>query len=116
VTTDRALAPQLAAAVDAAPSVVARSSGPFGGVAVHLSGGGRVEGIRRTVDSRWEVHVVMAWDSTVSLVEADILAAADRLGIVDPVDVYIDDIAAPPLALPVGDDLRAQRVVAPIVP
>ena len=99
MTIDTATVQALAAAVDAAPSVVSRSAGTFGAVAVHLAGG-RVEGIRHTETGRWEVHVVMAADSTVSVVEADVLAAARSVGITGPVDLFVDDIADRPLALP----------------
>jgi len=99
VTTDPEAVQRLAASIDTAPSIVARSNGPFGAIAVHLAGR-RVEGIRHTDDGRWEVHVVMATDSTVSLVEADVIAAARSAGISEPVDVFVEDIADPPDALP----------------
>ena len=101
MTIDAATVQALAAAVDAAPSVVSRSAGTFGAVAVHLAGG-RVEGIRHTETGRWEVHVVMAADSTVSLVEADVLAAARSVGITGPVDLFVDDIADRPLRASAG--------------
>lgn len=104
MTTDADTVGRLAAAVDASPSVVARSAGTFGGVAVHLPGR-RVEGIRRTETGRWEVHVVMAADATVSLVEADVLAAVRSVGITAPVDLFVDDIADRPRALPASDVL-----------
>ena len=94
---------RLAAAVDAAPSVISRSAGTFGVVAVHLPGS-RVEGIRHTDAGHLEVHVVMAADSTVSLVEADVLAAVRSVGISEPIDLFIDDIAERPRALPLGED------------
>jgi hypothetical protein len=93
---------RFAAAVDASPSVVSRSAGRFGGVAAYLPGE-RVEGIRYTVAGRWEVHVVMAVDSTVSLVEADVLGAAQSVGLTDPVDLFVEDIAERLAALPPGD-------------
>jgi len=95
VTVDPDTVHRLAAAVDVLPSIVSRSTGRFGGVAVHLPGG-RVEGIRHTEDGRWEVHVVMAFDSTVSLVEADVVAAARAVGVTGPLDVFIEDIADRP--------------------
>ena len=94
---------RLAAAVDAAPSVVSRSAGRFGVVAAHLPGE-RIDGIKRTDAGRWEVHVVMAVDSTVSLVEADVLGAAQSVGIAEPVDLFVEDIAERPAALPAGDE------------
>jgi len=98
--TDRSDTVQrLADAIDAAPSVVARSTGRFGTIAVHLPGA-RVDGIRYTETGRWEVHVVMASDSTVSLVEIDVLAAARSADITGPVDVFIEDIADRVSALP----------------
>jgi len=103
VITDADTVERLAAAVDTAPSVVSRSTGRFGGVAVHLPGR-RVEGIRRTDAGRWEVHVVMAADTTVSLVEADVLAAARSVGITTPLDLFVDDIAERPRALPATDE------------
>jgi len=102
VTTDADTVRRLAAAVDAAPSVVSRSTGTFGAVAVHLAGG-RIEGIRHTSEGRWEVHVVMATDSTVSLVEAEVLGAVQSIGITEPVDLFVDDIADRPDSLPPGD-------------
>jgi hypothetical protein len=102
VTTDADTVRRLAAAIDAAPSVVSRSTGTFGTVAVHLPGS-RVEGIRHSADGRWEVHVVMAADSTVSLVEAEVLGAVQTVGITEPVDLFVDDIAERPGALPPGD-------------
>jgi len=99
VTDQGDTAQRLAAAIDAAPSVVARSTGRFGAVAVHLPGA-RVEGVRCTETGRWEVHVVMASDSTVSLVEADVLAAAGAADITAPVDVFVEDIADRATALP----------------
>jgi len=102
VTTDAETVRRLAAAIDAAPSVVSRSTGAFGVVAVHLPGS-RVEGIRHTNAGRWEVHVVMAADSTVSLVEAEVLGAVQTVGITEPVDLFVDDIAERPGALPPGD-------------
>jgi hypothetical protein len=45
----------------------------------------------------------MAADSTVSLVEVDVLAAVDSVGITEPVDLFVDDIAERPGALPPGD-------------
>ena len=95
MTTDADTVRRLAAAVDAAPSVVSRSTGRFGVVAVHLPGD-RVDGIRHTDAGRWEVHVVMAADSTVSLVEADVLGAVQSVGITEPVDLFVDDIAERP--------------------
>ena len=103
MTTDAGTVRRLAAAVDAAPSVVSRSAGRFGVVAVHLPGA-RVDGIRHTDAGRWEVHVVMAVDSAVSLVEADVLGAAQSVGITEPVDLFVEDIAERPAALPPGDD------------
>jgi hypothetical protein len=103
VTVDADTVRQLAAAIDVAPSIVTRSTGTFGGVAVHLPGS-RVEGIRRTDDGRWEVHVVMASDSTVSLVETDILAAAQSAGISGPIDVFVEDISDRPRLLPAADE------------
>lgn len=102
MTTDADTVRRLAAAVDAAPAVISRSTGTFGVVAVHLPGS-RVEGIRHTDAGHWEVHVVMAADSTVSLVEAEVLGAAQSVGITEPVDLYVDDIAERPGALPPGD-------------
>ena len=102
MTTDADTVRRLAAAVDAASSVVSRSTGTFGVVAVHLPGS-RVEGIRHTDAGHWEVHVVMAADSTVSLVEAEVLGAVQSVGITEPVDLYVDDIAERPGALPPGD-------------
>jgi hypothetical protein len=112
VTIDPATVHDLAAAVDAAPSVVSRSAGTFGAVAVYLPGD-RVEGIRHTDAGRWEVHVVMAADSTVSRVEADVLAAARSVGITEPVDLFIDDIADSPSALPPSGRPSAQLGAAP---
>jgi len=94
---------RLAVAVDAAPSVVSRSAGRFGGVAAYLPGE-RVVGIRRTEAGRWEVHVVMAIDSTVSLVEADVLGAAQSVGLTEPVDLFVVDIAERQGELPPGSD------------
>jgi hypothetical protein len=99
VTTDADAVQRLAAGIDMAPSIVARSNGPFGAIAVHLAGR-RVDGIRRTDDGRWEVHVVMAADSTVSLVEVDVIAAARSAGISEPVDLFVEDIADRSAALP----------------
>ena len=99
MTTDADIVRRLAAAVDAAPSVISRSAGTFGAVAVHLPGG-RVDGIRHTDAGHWEVHVVMATDSTVSLVEADVLAAVRSVGMSEPVDLFVDDIAERPRGLP----------------
>lgn len=103
MTTDADTVRRLAAAVDAASSVVSRSTGTFGVVAVHLPGS-RVEGIRHTDAGHWEVHVVMAADSTVSLVEAEVLAAVESVGISEPVDLFVDDIAERPGALLPSDD------------
>ena len=103
MTRDADTVRRLAAAVDAAPSVVSRSTGPFGVVAVHLPGS-RVEGIRHTAAGHWEVHVVMAADSTVSLVEAEVLTAVQSVGITEPVDLFVDDIAERPRALPPSDE------------
>jgi hypothetical protein len=105
VRADSNIVHQLAAAIDAAPSIVARSPGAFGVVAVHLPGE-RVDGIRRLDTGRWEVHVVMASDSTVTLVETDVLNATDRLGITDPVDLFIEDIAERQQALPAADETQ----------
>jgi hypothetical protein len=69
---------------------------------VHLRGS-RVEGIRHTAEGRWEVHVVMASDSTVSLVEAEVLGAVQSVGIIEPVDLFVDDIAERLGELPPGD-------------
>jgi hypothetical protein len=102
-TTDAETVRRLAAAVDAAPSVVSRSTGRFGGVAIHLPGA-RVEGIRHTDAGRWEVHVVMAVDSTVSLVEAEVLGATQSLGLTEPVDLFVEDIAERPAELPPGNE------------
>ncbi len=102
MTTDPAVVHQLAAAIDAIPSVVARSTGPFGVIAAYLPGE-RIDGIRRTDSGRWEVHVVMAADATVSLVQAEVLRAAARLAIADPIDLFIDDIADRQPALPPAD-------------
>jgi hypothetical protein len=106
VTTNAETVQRLAAAIDAAPSVVSRSTGTFGTVAAHLPGR-RVDGIRHTDDGRWEVHVVMAHDSTVSLVEAEVIAAARAVGIVEPVDLFVEDIAERPSALPPADEPTA---------
>jgi len=92
IVTDPDTMRRFAAAIDAAPSVVSRSLGRFGVAAAHLPGE-RIEGIRRTDDGRWEVHVVMAFDSTVSLVEVDVLRAAQSVGIMEPVDLFVEDIA-----------------------
>jgi hypothetical protein len=46
---------------------------------------------------------VMAVDSTVSLVEADVLGAAQSVGLTDPVDLFVEDIAERPAELPPGD-------------
>jgi len=108
VTVDADTVRQLAAAIDVAPSIVTRSTGTFGGVAVHLPGS-RVEGIRCTDDGRWEVHVVMASDSTVSLVEADILAAVQSVGISGPIDVFVDDISDRPRLMRPADDSAVVR-------
>lgn len=110
MTTDADTVRRLAAAVDAAPSVVSRSAGRFGVVAVHLPGA-RVDGIRRTDAGRWEVHVVMAVDSAVSLVEADVLGAAQSVGITEPVDLFVEDVAERAVALPSGDEQ-----IAPLPP
>jgi hypothetical protein len=86
VTIDADTVRRLAAAVDAA----------------HLPGE-RIDGIKRSDAGRWEVHVVMAIDSTVSLVEADVLGAAGSVGITEPVDLFVEDVAERPAALPAGD-------------
>lgn len=99
MTIDADLVDRLAARIDMAPSIVARSKGQFGAIAVHLPGR-RVEGIRRTEEGRWEVHVVMAIDSTVSLVEADVIEAARAAGIDEPLDLFVEDIAERQEALP----------------
>jgi len=112
VSPDADIVRRLAAAVDAAPSVVSRSTGAFGVVAMHLPGS-RVEGIRHTEAGRWEVHVVMAADSTVSLVEADVLAAVHSVGITAPVDLFVDDLAERPAALPHGDTDVSPHEVLP---
>lgn len=71
--------------------VVRLSSGPSGAVAAYLPGG-RVPGIRIR-DERLEVHVVMAWTSTVSDVEQAVESAvAATVGADVVVDVVVDDI------------------------
>ena len=95
MTVDAETVHRLAAAVDLLPSIVSRSTGRYGAVAAHLPGA-RVEGNRHSEDGRWEVHVVMTFDSTVSAVEADVLAAAHSVGLTGPVDVFIEDIADRP--------------------
>jgi len=103
IVTDPDTMRRFAAAIDAAPSVVSRSLGRFGVAAAHLPGE-RIEGIRRTDDGRWEVHVVMAFDSTVSLVEVDVLGAAQSVGLVAPVDLFVEDVAERTGELPPGVD------------
>jgi hypothetical protein len=46
----------------------------------------------------------MAIDSTVSLVEADVLGAAQSVGLTEPVDLFVVDIAERQGELPPGSD------------
>jgi hypothetical protein len=67
---------ELAAALVASPHISALSEGVSGTVASYFPGR-RVVGLRVLPDDRLEVHVVMAWGSTVDDVEASLLRAFD---------------------------------------
>ncbi len=77
--------------IDQIPSVVRRSGGAAGAVAAYLPGE-RITGLRVTADGRLQVHVVMAWGSTVDEVESQVLAAVEGLWTDGPVDLTVDDI------------------------
>ena len=82
----------LAGALVAGPHVAALSEGPFGTVAAYLPGR-RIPGLRVLPDDRVDVHVVMAWGSTVDDVEAGVLREFD-----DPSELghlVIEDVALP---------------------
>lgn len=83
---------ELCRRVEASPHVVRLSEGPAGVVAAYLPGD-RVPGIRLTDDGRLEIHVVMAWGSTVDQVEADVSSVFDPPGTL--AGLYIDDVAVP---------------------
>ena len=77
----------------ASPHISALSEGVFGTVASYLPGR-RIPGLRVLPDGRLEVHVVMAWGSTVDDVEASLLRTFEDPG--ELAHLVIEDIAAPP--------------------
>lgn len=83
---------ELCSRVEASPHVVRLSEGPAGAVAAYLPGD-RVPGLRITSDGRLEVHVVMAWGSTVDQVEADVSAVFDPPEVL--AGLFVDDLAVP---------------------
>ena len=82
---------RIADRIDQIPSVVRRSGGVVGAVAAYLPGE-RITGLRVTAEGRLQVHVVMAWGSTVDEVESQVLAAVEGLWADGPVDLTVDDI------------------------
>lgn len=85
---------ELAARIDAAPSVARRSSGLIGTVAAYLPGE-RIEGIRIQNGRPVAIHVVMKWPATVDQVETDVLEALGGAWGTQTVDIVIDDIQIP---------------------
>ena len=67
---------ELAGALLESPHIAALSEGTFGTAASYLPGR-RIPGLRVLPDGRLEVHVVMAWGSTVDDVEAGLLRALE---------------------------------------
>jgi hypothetical protein len=82
----------LAETLLASPHISALSEGVFGTVASYLPGR-RIPGLRVLPDGRLEVHVVMAWGSTVDDVEATLLRTFDDPG--ELAHLVIEDVAAP---------------------
>lgn len=82
-------------AVLAVPGVAAMHSGSFGEVATYLPGR-RVDGVRLRRDGT-EVHVVVEYGVSVGQTADAVRAAAARVT-GTPVDVTIQDVAAPPVA------------------
>ena len=83
---------ELAGALLESPHITALSEGMFGTAASYLPGR-RISGLRVLPDGRLEVHVVMAWGSTVDDVEASLLRA-----LADPADLanlVIEDLSLP---------------------
>ncbi|MBP2390548.1 Asp23/Gls24 family envelope stress response protein [Aeromicrobium fastidiosum] len=89
-TPDRAEA--VASAVLAVPGVNALHAGVFGEVATYLPGR-RITGVRLG-DDACEVHVVLDWGTPV-LQTADAVRVAVEPLVDGPVDVTVQDIAAP---------------------
>ncbi len=85
----------VAAAVLAVPGVVDLHSGPFGEVATYLPGR-RVHGISLRDDAA-DVHVVLAWDSSVRETAEAVRAAVSRL-VATPVNITVEDLVVPPVA------------------
>lgn len=87
------VADRVHAAVLALPGVSDLYPGSFGEVATY-GAGRRVVGVR-VRPARAEVHVVAAWDAPV-LETADEVRRTVEPITGTPVDVYVDDVAAPP--------------------
>lgn len=87
------VADRVRAAVLALPGVSDLHPGSFGEVATYAAGR-RIVGVR-VRPARAEVHVVAAWSAPV-LETADVVRRTVEPITGTPVDVYVDDVAAPP--------------------
>jgi len=74
------------------PHIAALSEGPFGTAAAYLPGR-RIRGIRVRPDGKLEVHVVMAWGSSVDDVEAAVVRVFGDIQ--NLADLFVDDVAMP---------------------
>jgi len=83
---------QLADELLASPHIAALSAGPFGTAASYLPGR-RIPGIRVRPDGKVEVHVVMAWASSVDDVEATVVRVLGDVQ--DLADLFVEDVAMP---------------------
>lgn len=86
-------ADKVRSAVLAVPGVAGLHAGAFGEAATYLPGR-RVEGIRLR-DASCEVHLVLQWGAPVRQTAEAVRAAASAVS-GTPVDVYVQDVAAPP--------------------
>jgi hypothetical protein len=85
----------LSAAVLSCAGVASLSGGVFGEIATYLPGR-RVAGIRLATGVV-EVHVVSVWGIPVRDVADQIRSACEAVAPGATVDVYVDDVAGPPL-------------------
>jgi len=92
-TTTETVVDRVRAAVLALPGVSDLHPGSFGEVATYAAGR-RIVGVR-VRPARTEVHVVAVWDAPVLDTADEVRRAAEPIT-GTPVDVYVDDVAAPP--------------------
>lgn len=95
VTGGDTVADRVRTAVLALPGVSDLHPGSFGEVATYAAGR-RVVGVR-VRPARAEVHVVAAWSAPVLEVADEVRRTVEPIT-GTPVDVYVDDVAAPPEA------------------